>query len=372
VVIVSSIPGSRAEREAKIAELHERLASAVEQLVTGDAWVAALEFAARFRTRSFNNVLLIHAQHAAAFELGKVPDPVPSYVAGFKQWQALGRRVMPGQHGYAILAPLTARFATPEPTDPSSWRRLAANERPRAGEAVRPRLIGVRAAYVWDVSQTDGRPLPQRPEPQLLHGEAPPGLWEALAALIERAGFTLSTVPDASAIRGANGLTNFAGRTVAVRADLAPAARLKTLAHELAHVRLHDPDSSRKLAPTPISPTVDIEDAPQHRGVAEVEAESVALMIGAAHGMDTSIFTVPYVSGWAASVADLTPVEVVQITGERVRRAAGGILDELRTPTIDAGDPLTIGAATVATARSIASTAPPNRRQDQTNLRRLA
>ena len=59
--------------------------------------------------------------------------------------------------------------------------------------------------------------------------------------------------------------------------------------------------------------------------------EHLALMIGAAHGMDTSTYTIPYVSGWAGTVKDKSPAEVVQATGERVRKTAGAILDALPT-----------------------------------------
>ncbi len=61
---------------------------------------------------------------------------------------------------------------------------------------------------------------------------------------------------------------------------------------------------------------------------------SVALIVGAAHGLDTSTYTVPYVSTWAASVPDKTPVEVVESTAERVRSTALGILERLDTPNV--------------------------------------
>ncbi len=99
---------------------------------------------------------------------------------------------------------------------------------------------------------------------------------------------------------------------------------MKTLAHELAHVKLHGPDNP---------------DATGHRGIGEVEAESVALMTGAAHGMDTTAYTIPYVSGWAGTVKDKDPAEVVQATGERVRKTAGAILDALPTVQLGGGDP---------------------------------
>ena len=87
---MTTVEEARAARDAKLDALHEQLTGAVESLVSGEDWKRALEFAARFRARSFNNTLLIWVQHEAAFEAGKVPTPMPSYVAGYRQWQQLG------------------------------------------------------------------------------------------------------------------------------------------------------------------------------------------------------------------------------------------------------------------------------------------
>ncbi|QIK70970.1 ImmA/IrrE family metallo-endopeptidase [Propioniciclava coleopterorum] len=315
----------RAAREAKLDELHEKLTSAVEQLVSGDDWREALAFSARFRSRSFNNTMLIWVQHQVAFDAGRVPEPFPTLVAGYRQWQGLGRQVMKGQPGYMIFAPVTGRFATATPSDSGSWRRLGPREKPKPGEVVRSRMVGARPAYVWDVSQTDGEPLPATPTPVLLEGEAPAGLWDGLAAQIRAAGFEVVSVADEMAIMGANGMTDYEARTVSVRENMPPAARVKTLAHELAHVMMHDPD--------------DVE-VRQHRGIREVEAESVALMIGAAHGMTTDGYTIPYVSTWATRADDKEPAQIVQATGERVRKTALAILDQLDTPQLSDGTPL--------------------------------
>ncbi len=324
---------ARAARDAKLDALHEQLTGAVESLVSGEDWKQALEFAARFRARSFNNTLLIFVQHQAAFEAGRVPEPVPSYVAGFKQWQAFGRQVEKGQSGYMILAPVTGRFASFTPKVAESWRRLGRFEKPKPGEAVRSRMVGVRPAYVWDVSQTAGDPIPVPPSPRLLEGEAPDGLWKGIAVQVEAQGFTVLRVSHEGMIRGANGLTDFGARTVAVRENMPEAAQVKTLVHELAHVPPHGPDNA---------------DATGHRGIGEVEADSVALMVAAAHGMDTSDYTVPYVSGWAATVPEKSPVEVVQATGERVRKSAAAILDQLPTAQIGNGDPPGLSRDTAA------------------------
>ena len=313
-----------AEREAKIDALHQKLTDAVGALVTGDDWRRALEFAARFRSRSFNNTLLIFSQHNAAYQEGRVPGPVPTYVAGFKQWLSLNRHVMKGQGGYAILAPVTARFASTTPENPDSWRRLGRGEKPQWGESVRSRMIGLKPAHVWDISQTDGEPVPEPPRPQLLEGEAPEGLWDGLADQIVARGFELRLVSNARSIGGANGLTDYLTHEVSVRMDMDDAAQVKTLAHELGHVMLHGPDNV---------------DAAMHRGIAEVEAESIALMVGAAHGLDTTTYTVPYVSTWASDVPGKSPVEVVQATADRVRAASLTILDNLPTTKVGDGNP---------------------------------
>ncbi|MFE5339765.1 ArdC family protein [Isoptericola sp. NPDC056578] len=318
-----------AERDARLVEVHKRLDEAVSALVTGDDWIRAMRFAARFRTRSFNNTLLIWMQHVAAFEAGETTAPEPTYVAGFQQWKALGRHVSKGKRGYQILAPVTARFASANPKDPASWYRLAKGAKPAPGETARSRMVGSRVAYVWNVSATEGGPLPEQPRPQLLQGEAPAGLWDGLAAQATAHGYTQHTAAGAAEIRGANGLTHHGHKTVHVRTDMDDAARVKTLTHELAHVlqgtTRDDVDGL-------------LTDAPRHRGIAEVEAESVALMVAAAHDLDTSGYTVPYVAGWATTTGT-DPANVVRSTAERVRAMALQILDALDTNQAPTGTP---------------------------------
>lgn len=333
----------RAARDAKLDALHERLTGAVEALVTGEDWRRALEFAARFRAKSFNNTLLIWAQHLDAYEAGRTNAPEPTFVAGYKQWKALGRSPLAGG-SMQIFAPLKARFASSTPQNPESWRRLGKYEKPKAGEVVRSRMVRSIPVRVWDVSMTAGPPIPERPSPVLLEGQAPEGLWAGLAALVEAEGFAVLRVEHEGLIRGANGLTDYTNRTVAVRTNMDDAAQVKTLVHELAHVKLHGPDNP---------------DATRHRGVGEVEAESVALMIGATHGMDTTAYTIPYVSGWAGTVKDKDPAEVVQATGERVRETARAILDALPTAQIGDGDPPGLTRDTARAPRAERTTATP-------------
>lgn len=318
----------RAAREARVEELQNTLTASVESMITGEDWKQALRFVARFRKRSANNVWLIYAQHQEAFAQGRVSEPFPTFVAGAAQWKTLGREVLEGQDPYEILAPLKARFASATPSDPESWRRLKPRERPRPGEAVRERMIGVVPARVYDILQTHGADLPIPPTPKILEGEAAPGLRDGLIEQVRAAGYEFLPVPHEGMIDGANGVTYFDRRQVAVRVNMDPAAQVKTIVHELAHIHLHEPsDDEAKL----------------HRGIAEVEAESVALVVAAAHGMDTTDYTIPYVSGWASTVDGKDPVTVVKLTAERVRKAAVAILERLDTEQIANGEPPGLG-----------------------------
>ncbi len=320
--------------EDRLAAIQEELTGAVEKMLASDDWRAALTAAARFRKYSFDNVLLIYVQHADAFAKGRVPVPEPSMVAGYRQWEAMGRHVLAGQHGYTILRP--NRLQWRETKDPGSdqWRRLGRFEHAVSGapERSRSRLhpnkpFGL--ATVFDVSQTDGDPIPEPPRPQLLAGKAPDGLWDGLGTQVAAEGFTLGDVESATDIGGANGVTNWQDMSVTIRSDMDDVARAKSLSHELGHVRMHDPRGE--------DGTVDLAKAAAvTRGAKEVEAESVAYLIGAAHGMDTTSYSLPYISTWASRDDGVATVRQV---GTRVIATARDILAQLPTEQWGSGQP---------------------------------
>lgn len=273
----------------KLTEAHERLTQAVEEITTGDDWRAFLVMAARFHTYSPNNVLLILIQR-----------PEATRVAGYRTWQSMGRQVRKGEKGLAVLAPCTyrrkdegAQAAATPPADPT-----------KAPDDTKPAKVlrGFRVVHVFDVSQTEGDPLPELERPALLEGDAPAELWDQLANQVQEAGFSL----ERGECNGANGCTSYLTRTVRVRSDVDPAQGAKTLAHELAHVKLHD----------------GTEYATGCRGRAEVEAESVAYLVCEAAGMESTTYSFPYVAGWAQEA------DVVKATAARVLAAARQIVGE--------------------------------------------
>jgi hypothetical protein len=292
---------------ARVAATQQVLAAEVARLVNGDDWVRFLAFQARLHRYSAGNSQLIVSQHRARFEKGLVPCPEPSFVAGFKTWEALGRHVEKGQHGYVILAPVRSRVHSAIDAD-GNRRDLHRGEELVPAEGMESRLVlrGWKVEYVWDASQTIGRPLPEHPWPKLLEGEAPAGLFDAVAKLVEGEGYRVGTVPDAAAIDGANGRTGWVERTVVVRSDMDDAAQAKTLIHEAAHVLLHAGPPGQFLS----------------RPCKEVEAESVAFIVGAAHGMRTDDYSFPYIATWAGGDG----LKAVAATQARVAQAASAII----------------------------------------------
>jgi hypothetical protein len=294
----------REQAAAKVAAAQEVLAVEVASLVTGDDWRQFLDFQATLHDYSANNVMLIFAQHARAYKEGRVPDPTPTYIAGFNTWRALNRQVDRGQHGYAILAPMRSNRREARDTE-GNVRVLHRSDRPNEGETEirKPTLRGFIVETVFDASQTSGKPLPGAPRPRLLEGDAPPGLGLAIMELIEAKGFTVDTVVDASHLQGANGRTTLTSRTVSVRADMDDAAMVKTLIHVLLHQ--HPP---ARYLPRPLK---------------EVEAESVAYVVASVHGMPTEDYSFPYVAGWAGEGAD----KAIRETQARVNQASRTIID---------------------------------------------
>lgn len=323
------------QRQAKLADLHQRIVDEVGKLTDGAQWRRWLSFAVKFHDYSFANTLAILAQR-----------PDATWVAGYERWKALGRQVRKGETGIAILAPITGRVATGESAAPGAGGDPAApgparNGRPgpeqagpdpagqkpaepepaaEAEPAVRV-LRGFKIVHVFDVGQTagDGPDPPARPAaatvtPQLLSGQAPAGLWDALVQIAEQRGYTVERGPCG----GANGVTDYTARRITVRDDVDDAQAAKTMIHEIGHVLLHTPQDFGWGTTFGC------------RGQREVEAESVAFLVAAHHGLDTSSYTFAYVTGWAQRAATTEragPEDIVRAAGQRIISTAFAITE---------------------------------------------
>jgi hypothetical protein len=316
----------RQRDQARVKLAQQVLLDEVEKLRSGEDWRRYLAFQSALHCYSPRNVMLLAAQHAQAFAEGRVSAPEPSYVAGFNTWRTLGRTVNKGQKGYAVLAPVSyeRRYATDLE---GRTRPLHRGDQPDPGEIVSlsRTLRGFKVEFVFDVSQTLGSELPSPPRPRLLVGDAPADLGPDVIRLIESRGYRVGMVATAAAIGGANGVTDWTTRTVLVRSDMEDAAAVKTMIHEAAHVLLHENPPGRLLS----------------RPVKEVEAESVAFVVAAAHGMATDDYSFPYVATWAGADG----LKALLATQDRVAQAAREIIGSSGAPHGDGGRVRSIQAA---------------------------
>jgi hypothetical protein len=272
-------------------EAHHMLVAAVEQLASSEDWLAVLETSRRLPSYSPRNCLLLAAQGARGV------------VMGYQAWRRMPTRdgghcqVKRGATSLKILAPVTKTCL--ERDEKTGEERKAA------------RLVGFRVASVFDETALVAPPMLPDPtglRPALLDGDPPERLWDALAAQVAAAGYHLRTDEALTElIAPSYGRTDFRARIVSVRPDLPRAQQAKTLAHELGHVLLHDPERR------PDRPA---------RGLAEVEAESVAYLVAGELGLDTSAYTIPYVTGWSDGDAEL-----VLATAHRTIGAARAITE---------------------------------------------
>jgi len=256
--------------ERKIDAVMKQLKDGVETIQQSDNFRLFLSTMAKFHDYSIGNLILIMIQKPAA-----------THVAGFNTWKDLGRWVKSGEKGIAILAPVMPS----RPTCPDCGAKLRKGVRfcPQCGKEVQveegiegaPRFF--RVVYVFDLSQTDGKPLPEFAVP-VLTGEANEELFSKVLALAKSQGLTVSFEPRPEQDPEIKGF--YSGKLIWVRPEEPRAQQLKTLLHEVAHYY------SEGVFQIP-------------RRNAETIAESAAFAVGAHFGFDTGVRSFSYVALWS-------------------------------------------------------------------------
>lgn len=336
--------GPRPSSEARLAGLTQQLQTLLENAIsTPGRWHMLLDTSATLWRYSGGNIALLMAQ----MEVRGQQQPL--LVAGFREWERHGRNVLKGEHALWVLAPRTAPKNTetnPE-TDAQLTLAVAGQASGNAQESDHRRIVGWRAQAVFDVSQTEGQPV-YIPRPMMEVGSSPMGLWSSLVKFARNQGFTVEQSMSQYGL--SSGYTDFAGRKIQICAWLGQEQRVAVLAHELGHVCLHGPDDKLgKLYGSGLD----------HRGLAEVEAESVAYTVLRAHGIDRSAQSGSYLAGWADQVVAVehftlsgsttgkeptSRLEIARSTLARVTSASRSIL-EVTQPHNMGGKPATAGVA---------------------------
>jgi len=279
---VDLLPAVETEVKARrIDEVLKQLKDGVEGIQDSYQFRLFLTTMSKFHDYSIGNQILIMLQK---------PDAVR--VAGFNTWKDLGRWVQKGEKGIAILAPVMPRKQKPEERDQEEIEIETETE---------PRPVFFKVVYVFDVSQTEGKPLPEFDVP-VLTGEANEELFANLLTHMKQRGVSVDFDPKPNLDTGIKGFYSHAG--IWVRPEEPRAQQLKTLLHEIAHYY------SEGVFHIP-------------RQDAETIAESAAFVVGAHFGFDTGTRSFPYVALWAKDK------KVLENNLGAIRRVAGTILEEM-------------------------------------------
>jgi len=247
-------------KERKIDEVLKRLKEGVNDIQESDNFKQFLITMSKFHDYSIGNLILIMIQ-----------KPNATRVAGFKTWKDLGRWVKKGESGIAILAPCFP------PKGLKSKTQKAEKEEEEPEERIEVSPVYFKVVHIFDISQTEGEPLPEFEVPPLT-GEANEKLFDRIMVLVKSQGLDISFEArpyQDPAIKG-----TYSGKSIWVRPEESRAQQLKTLLHEMAHFY------SEGVFRIP-------------RKDAETIAESAAFTVGAHYGFDTGVRSFPYVALWS-------------------------------------------------------------------------
>ena len=266
----------KAEQAKKVAD--QALEQLSQALAAGrcDELTRYLSMLAKFHKYSFGNVMLILSQ-----------KPDATHVAGFNTWKQVGRYVRQGEKGIVIIAPMVFRKREAETI---------------AGESAErdDTLLRFRGVYVFDVSQTDGQPLP---EPAGINGDPGQHL-DRIKTVVASRGIALDyEIGPGSAV----GLSR--GGRISIRPGLPAAEEFAVIAHELAHELLHRGS-----------------DRPNSKTVRETEAEAVAFVVAQAVGLDAGAAARDYIQLYDGKT------DTLAASLDRIQKTAADIIAALDAP----------------------------------------
>ena len=258
----------------RVQELTDKLEQGLQDLFNSDSYCNYLRTMSKFHNYSFNNTLLIAMQ-----------KPDATLVAGYKAWQKnFERHVNKGEKAIRILAPAPYKIKEErDKIDPVTQELLLDKDGNPQKEEVEITIPAFRAVSVFDLSQTDGKPIPELTAKELLSDV------EGYQDMI-RAVEAISPVPiELEEIAGdSKGYYDREAKRIAVQENMSESQTLKTMIHEVAHSKLHSKEVEQD------------EQMKKDRNTKEVEAESIAYTVCQHFGIDTSDYSFGYIAGWSS------------------------------------------------------------------------
>ena len=292
-----------AEKPAeKLKEITDRLEQGITELFDSERYKEYLRVMSKFHNYSFNNTLLIAMQ-----------KPDASLIAGFNSWKnQFQRNVKKGEKGIKIIAPSPFKIKQEtEKIDPQTQKPVIGRDGKPVTEEKEITIPAYKVVSVFDVSQTEGKELPNIAV-------------DALTGDVEQYSDFFAALEKTSPVPigfekiegGAHGYYHLEDKRIALDEGMSELQTLKTAIHEIAHAKLHDIDLNAPKDEQ--QPRVD-------RRTREVEAESVAYTVCQHYGLDTSDYSFGYVAGWSSG----RELAELKSSLETIRSAAADIINSI-------------------------------------------
>lgn len=294
----------------KVQEITDKLEEGLKELFESEKYKTYLSTMSKFHNYSFNNTLLIAMQ-----------KPEATLVAGYKAWQKnFERHVNKGEKAIRILAPAPYKIKEErDKLDPVTGEMMFDENGMPQKEQVEVTIPAFRAVSVFDVSQTDGKPIPELEAQELL--STVEGYEDFVQALMNVAPVPIGfeDIPGDS-----KGYFHTEEKRIAVQENMSESQTLKTMVHEVAHSMLHNKEINRD----------DLMEVPaKDRNTKEVEAESVAYTVCQHFGIDTSDYSFGYIAGWSSGkdMKELkSSLDTIRKTASELITGIEGALRELQ------------------------------------------
>jgi antirestriction protein ArdC len=288
-------PKAAAEaRKAEMEEITSKLEKGVKDIFDGANYQQYLNFCAKLPRYSVNNQILIMMQ-----------KPDATMCQSFTNWKEVNRHVRKGEKGIRILAPAPYKMQKEQEKVDASGKTVLDKDGEPVKETVEVTINAFKPVSTFDVSQTEGEPIPS-PGVDELTGSVE-GYETLLAAIKEVVPVPISFEQIDS---GAKGFYHLEENRIVVQEGMSEAQTVKTLLHEASHQALHSKEA------------MDSAGEKKSKNQKETEAESVAYVVCQHYGIDTSDYSFPYVATWSAD----KEVPELKASLDTIRRTASELI----------------------------------------------
>lgn len=268
------------DKTNKTKEIFNKIVDGVKNIVSSGEYERFLKFSKNFHQYSFNNIVLIFSQMETATQ-----------VAGFKKWQSMGRKLKKGSKGIQIIYPIKRTYK----------KKIEGQDtflEDNKNKEQEVEYFTYRYTYVYDVSQTVGKPLPL--EEKYLDSNNRAEFFDFLKSFSP---YPINEIEIGGGIKGYWSLKN---KNIVIEKSLSIDDKVSVLLHELTHAFYDDFDYK------------------EDRNLSETFVESVAFIVADYFDLDTSLCSFNYITSWADG-----DIKILLELGDKIQKCANSFIKNL-------------------------------------------